>query len=103
MIHSHFSDKWDKAAMAVLFNCGYSREIILSGTLKYQFLPKCQRWNNILIDFKSRFEDLPEFAYSSDSQLKVKFQEYAQFIQKKKVNYFISFVAISSISSLITR
>ena len=66
--------------MAVLINCGFVREIIISGTSTY----KSCVFDRIYDDFVNRFGDLPNFV-KTKSPLKVKFREFSSFIQKKKV------------------
>ena len=66
--------------MATLINCGFAREVVLSGTTTY----KSKVFDRILQDFHDRFGDLPDY-YTTKSPLKVKFRAYATFIHKKKV------------------
>ena len=76
-------------SMATLLNCGFAREVVLSGISKYHQ----DQWEHILRDYNSRFKELPTFAYGDEYKMRVKFQEYAQFIQKKKVN--VSFFTLT--------
>ena len=66
--------------MANLINCGFAREVVLSGTTTY----KSKVFERILEDFHDRFGDLPNY-FTTKSPLKVKFKAYAKFIHKKKV------------------